>query len=105
MVMCSEPMIFAPFSGNLPLYSARVAIRPGISCSARRISLRPHSASERSATLKAGRAEEFFDSGFVAVAVIVVAWVKRKTAEKNWKSVGRSRIDRAAGRRDEKARR
>src|SRR5690606_7119481 len=32
--------------------SARVAISPGISCSARRISLRPNSASERSATLK-----------------------------------------------------
>ena len=29
-----------------------IAIRPGISCSARRISLRPNSASERSATLK-----------------------------------------------------
>src|SRR4051812_1933958 len=71
MVMCNEPMIFAPLSGNLPLYSSRVAMRPGISCSARRISLRPHSASERSATLKGGRAVELvlLVSGLVAVAI------------------------------------
>ncbi|SKU20233.1 Uncharacterised protein [Mycobacteroides abscessus subsp. abscessus] len=41
----------APLSGNTSAYSRRSAIRPGISCSARRISLRPNSASERSATL------------------------------------------------------
>ncbi len=51
MVMCSEPVIRAPRSGCLAAYSARVAIRPGISCSARVISLRPKSASDRSATL------------------------------------------------------
>ncbi len=50
-VMCSEPVIRAPFSGCEAAYSSRVDIRPGISCSARRISLRPNSASERSATL------------------------------------------------------
>ena len=50
-VMCSEPMMRAPFSGWLAPYSARMAIRPGISCSARVISLRPKSASEMSATL------------------------------------------------------
>ncbi len=51
-VMCSEPMILAPLSGFAEPNSARVAMSPGISCSARRISLRPNSASERSATLK-----------------------------------------------------
>ena len=50
--MWSEPVIRAPFSGLDSANSSRVAIRPGISCSARRISLRPNSASERSATLK-----------------------------------------------------
>ncbi len=44
MVMCSEPVIRAPRSGWDSAYSARVAIRPGISCSASWISLRPKSA-------------------------------------------------------------
>ena len=51
IVMCSEPMMRAPLSGCDAAYSSRVVIRPGISCSARRISLRPYSARERSATL------------------------------------------------------
>src|SRR6476469_768054 len=51
IVMCSEPMILAPRSGLAAEYSARIAIRPGISCSASRISRRPKSASDRSATL------------------------------------------------------
>ena len=55
MVMCSEPVIRAPRSGWLAACSARIAIRPGISCSASSISFRPNSASERSATLKSGR--------------------------------------------------
>src|SRR5215813_12475229 len=44
MVICSEPAILAPLSGFLAPYSARVAIRPGISTSAMAISLRPQSA-------------------------------------------------------------
>ncbi len=52
MVMCSEPMILAPASGWASANSARVAMRPGISCSASWISLRPKLARERSATLK-----------------------------------------------------
>ena len=40
-VMCSEPMMRAPFSGWASANSARVCIRPGISCSASSISLRP----------------------------------------------------------------
>src|ERR1700752_4595832 len=52
IVMCSEPVLRAPFSGCAAAYSARIDIRPGISCSASTISLRPNSASARSATLK-----------------------------------------------------
>ncbi len=51
-VMWSDPVIRAPFSGWEPPNSSRVAISPGISCSASRISLRPNSACPRSATLK-----------------------------------------------------
>ena len=51
IVMCSEPVMRAPLSGCASAYSSRVAIRPGISCSASWISLRPNAASERSATL------------------------------------------------------
>ena len=52
MVMCSEPMMRAPASGWASANSARVDMRPGISCSASSISLRPKRARERSATLK-----------------------------------------------------
>ena len=51
MVMCREPMMRAPLSGLEAPNSERIAIRPGISFSAKRISLRPYSASEMSATL------------------------------------------------------
>src|SRR5690349_24324632 len=51
-VMCREPVIRAPARGWASAYSSRIAIRPGISCSARLISLRPNSARERSATSK-----------------------------------------------------
>ena len=43
-VMCSDPAIRAPASGLDSPNWARMAIRPGISCSARLISLRPNSA-------------------------------------------------------------
>src|SRR5579884_53464 len=51
MVMCSEPVMRTPASGFSFAYLRRIAISPGISCSAMVISLRPQSASERSATL------------------------------------------------------
>ncbi len=51
MVMCSEPVMRTSASGVSFAYFRRMAIRPGISCSAMEISLRPHSASDRSATL------------------------------------------------------
>ena len=51
IVMCSDPAILAPERGLLSEYRSRIAIRPGISCSARVISVRPKSARLRSATL------------------------------------------------------
>ena len=50
IVMCKEPATRAPFRGFAAPYSARVAIRPGISVSAMAISLRPHSARPMSVT-------------------------------------------------------
>src|SRR5437867_10210243 len=52
IVMWSEPAMRAPFRGCPAAYSARIAISAGISDSAIAISLRPQSASERSATRK-----------------------------------------------------
>ena len=49
-VMCSDPVMRAPARGCEAPNSARMAISPGISCSASSISLRPKSASDRSAT-------------------------------------------------------
>jgi len=49
-VMCNEPLMRAPFSGLSAPYSLRNARRPGISCSARWISLRPNGAIDKSAT-------------------------------------------------------
>ena len=50
--MWSDPVIRTPASGLPAAYFSRIAIRPGISCSAIWISLRPHSARLMSATLK-----------------------------------------------------
>ena len=50
IVMCSDPVIRAPFSGLDAPNSSRSAIRPGISVSAMVISLRPKSACEMSRT-------------------------------------------------------
>src|SRR4051794_3931695 len=50
MVMCNEPLMRAPANGLDGPNSLRKARNPGISCSARWISLRPNGASERSAT-------------------------------------------------------
>ena len=51
IVMCRLPVMRAPFSGWLLANSSRIAIRPGISVSAMRISLRPQAARRRSATM------------------------------------------------------
>jgi hypothetical protein len=60
MVMCREPQMRAPLSGCCFAYSWRMAISAGISDSAMAISLRPQSASERSATLKSVNFESIF---------------------------------------------
>src|SRR3954453_19057362 len=52
IVMCNDPVMRAPFKGCSSANSARNAMRPGISCSASSISLRPKAARDRSATLK-----------------------------------------------------
>lgn len=52
VVMCRDPAIRAPDSGFDSPYSRRRSIRPGISFSASRMSLRPYSASEMSAIAK-----------------------------------------------------
>ena len=51
MVMCSEPVMRAPFSGCAFANSSRMAIRPGISVWAMFSSLRPQAASEMSAMM------------------------------------------------------
>ena len=51
IVMCSEPVMRAPFSGFDAPNSSRSAIRPGISVSARAISLSPQGAREMSFTM------------------------------------------------------
>src|SRR3954470_13979962 len=66
IVMCKLPVMRAPCSGCSPAYFSRRDMSPGISCWASSISLRPNSASERSATLK---------SWVVVVAVGVVTLV------------------------------
>ncbi len=67
-VMCSEPVMRAPASGCAWAYSARIDIRPGISCSARVISLRPNAARERSATLKSMGAAPHGSRGWVRLS-------------------------------------
>src|SRR5277367_4710522 len=69
--MCSEPMMRRPLSGCLAAYSSRTAIRPGISCSASMISLRPHSASARLATLNSRGLAELFTVGLFITRVMV----------------------------------
>ena len=54
IVMCRQPATRAPLSGCALPYSARSAIRPGISFSAMRIFLRPSSARLMSLILNAG---------------------------------------------------
>ena len=54
IVMCSEPVMRAPRSGCDSPNSRRVAIRPGISCSASWISLRPNAASAEVGDLEVG---------------------------------------------------
>jgi hypothetical protein len=68
IVMCNEPAMRAPRSGWVGANSSRIAISPGISVSAIAISLRPQSASVRSATRKSC----FEASGVIERAVAVM---------------------------------
>jgi len=70
IVMCRLPITRRPLSGCWLAYSARTAIRPGISCSASMISLRPHSAKERSRTLNSSSCAAEGRVGAVSVAVM-----------------------------------
>src|SRR5581483_3109034 len=81
IVMCSEPAMRAPARGCEGPNSARSAMRPGISSSASTISLRPKSASPRSATLKS------------TWSVIVIAVLRRflSVDAAGWKSAGAER--------------
>ena len=72
-VMCSEPATRAPCRGRASAYSRRSSIRPGISCSASRISLRPNSASDRSATAKSMPLRSWKRRPAVSGAVLVTA--------------------------------
>src|SRR5262245_31646277 len=76
-VMCSEPVIRAPRSGWAWANSRRIAIRPGISCSASWISLRPNAASDKSATLKSPSATVWgrVDAGTVLVIDHSPDWI------------------------------
>src|SRR2546428_811537 len=56
MVLCNEPVMRTPFNGFCGPYFCRIAIRPGISCSETWMVLRPHSARDRSRTLKSSLA-------------------------------------------------
>ena len=69
-VICREPATLSPASDCFGPYSARAAMRPGISCSASRISLRPHSARETSFTLKARLTALSFWSDRTAISVM-----------------------------------
>ena len=91
--MCSEPVMRAPASGLAAENSSRIAMRPGISVSAIWISLRPHAASARSATLKSVKS-----SGLMRAFMVVPLSLKgdlsgEKGAGLSSFSVSRSRIN------------
>merc|ERR1719163_1764218 len=73
IVMCSEPMMRTPASGDDGPNSLRDDIRPGISASARSSSFRPKSASEMSATLKSPELSTALVQGGMFALVFVVA--------------------------------
>merc|ERR1719171_107714 len=66
MVMCRDPLILHPAKGLAGPNSVRQAMSPGISTSARSISMRPKSACVRSFTLKS-RPEAVFSTSIVIV--------------------------------------
>src|SRR5262245_3740861 len=85
IVMCRQPATRAPLSGAFALYSARSAIRPGISFSAMRIFLRPSSASVMSLILNAGNSVRvsMMVSRFLAYGELqgIGKWMERDEVE------------------------
>src|SRR4051812_26049722 len=74
IVMWRLPTILRPLRGWALAYSARTAMRPGISCSARRISLRPQSARERSLTLNSRPAAAALGAPLPLVGLVSGFW-------------------------------
>ena len=88
-VMCSEPAMRAPCSGRASAYSRRSAIRPGISCSASRISLRPNSASAEVGDREVEPVDGSATSRRPALMVVVMAWssllgTERRRGASSW---------------------
>src|ERR1043166_6581544 len=74
IVMCKLPAIRAPLSGWLGAYFLRIAIKPGISCSAIAISLRPHDASSGLAITKSSDFDAdllFFLTGVLPAKAVI----------------------------------
>src|SRR3954462_9977093 len=81
-VIRTEPAILAPASGSESPYWARMAISPGISCSARLIALRPNSAKDRSATRKSMGASLW---EAVDIRRIFIHWQVRHSSQRPWR--------------------
>src|SRR3954463_9203028 len=96
-VMCSEPATFLPASGCLLPYSSRSAINPGISCSARVISLRPNAASDRSATLKSVTLPALSGTSVTPVDAVMLTPFAARTGEISGSSASRRYSDARAG--------
>src|SRR3546814_3826023 len=69
IVMCSEPVMRAPFSGFEAPYSLRSATRPGLSVSAISISLRPHAAREMRSEEHTSELQSLMRSSYAVVCL------------------------------------
>ncbi len=69
-VMCNDPVMRTPCSGLAWAYLRRMAMRPGISCSAMSMALRPYSARLMSLTLKSRDWPPFLESAVLAGLVL-----------------------------------
>ena len=76
--MCKQPAMRAPLRGCSSAYFSRVAMRPGISCSASSISRRPKAARLMSATL-------YCLAGSEDMVVVLLGGCGRKRCEGRWR--------------------
>jgi hypothetical protein len=90
VLMCRQPAMRAPFSGCSSAYFSRVAMRPGISFSARSISRRPNAERLMSATLNL----------WAGADIVAVRWVD-EGEYMLWGEVRREREDKKRSRREE----